>query len=142
MFSSSSDINFNPSVPLVLGFLFGLMTSIYASTILKSSNDTGVLYTYSHFQRFLIPGIFACVLSAILHGIGEYENGGYGNYRGSQRSDIGQGAYQLLGFVFSAAFGIGGGLLIGILYICINGNQFEDQYNDEVVYIPITTKQM
>ena len=80
MFSSSSDINFNPTVPLIMGYLFGFLTSLYCSRFMKNSNEAGVLYTYSHLQRFLIPGIVSCILSAILHGLGDWTNGSYGNY--------------------------------------------------------------
>ena len=142
MFSSSSDINFNPAVPLILGYAFGFLSSMNASNILKNSNDTGVLYTYSHLQRFVIPGIFSCVLSAIMHGVGEWTNGGYGDYIAEGRSATGQGAFQLLGLVISAVIGVGGGLIIGLLIRLVNKHRFEEQFNDSAVYTPIISQRV
>ena len=123
-----------------MGYLFGFLTSLYCSRFLKNSNEQGVIYTYSHPQRFLLPGIVSCILSAVLHGVGDWSNGSYGNYLLDGRSTIGQGAFQLVGLALSAGIGILAGAIIGALYRLINNHETDDQFNDSAVYVPMTTQ--
>ena len=128
-------------MPLVVGFVIGLLSSFNAAKILRSQNIDGVLFTYLHLQRFIIPGIFASFFSAILHGIGDWTNGGYTEYFAAGRTSTGQGAFQLVGIPLSIGIACGGGLIIGGLMRCINNFEYPDQFNDEAIYKPLNTYQ-
>ena len=108
---------------------------------MRSQNSDGVLFTYLHLQRFIIPGIFASFFSAILHGIAGWTNGGYTNYKDVGRDATGQGAFQLIGIPLSIGLAAVGGLLIGFLIRCINNFEYQDQFNDEAVYKPLNAYQ-
>lgn len=128
VFSSSSDLNFNSCVPLVMGYLFGFMSSLYSSSLHRKFNKDGITQTYSYMQSLLVPGLFSAVLAAILQAVGQTDNGLYvDNYftatnsgTGGSRSYIGQGGFQMLGLVVTAVFGLATGVMIGIMYKVIN----------------------
>lgn len=142
MFSSSSDVNFNPAVPLSAGFLMGFVSSIYSSGLLKRSNNEGVLFTYAHYQRFVTPAIGGAILVAILHGVAEYKNGSYDDYRPADRDATGHGAFQLVGIPLSIAFGAAAGAIVGLLYRIVNNYEHEDHFKDETVYKPLDDGQI
>jgi hypothetical protein len=128
-------LNLNPAVPLVVGSLVGFLSSLNSAALLRSINSQGVLFTYSTVQRFLLPGVFAGLLAAILHGVGEYFNGDFGSdYSHDGRSNVGQGAFQLLGIVLPAAFGVVAGIIVGFLMRIINNFDYFDQFNYQAVY--------
>jgi hypothetical protein len=138
VFSSSADLNFNPAVPLVVGSITGFLSSINHTNLLRASNNEGVLFTYSVVQRFLLPGILAGLLAAILHGVGEYINGGYeSSYTMEGRTKVGQGAFQLLGIVLPALFGAICGVIVGLVYRFVNNFDYFDQFNYKAVYLSI-----
>lgn len=138
MFSSSADLNFNPAVPLVVGSLVGFLASLNNSAQLRTTNKEGVLFTHSVLQRFLLPGVFAGLLAAILHGVGEYINGGYDSpYTHEGRSKTGQGAFQLLGIVLPALLGVACGVIVGVIYRFVNNFYSHNQFNYKAVFLSV-----
>lgn len=75
MFSSSSDVNWNPAVPLIVGYLIGLATSFRATKLHRRLNKNGVAYTYLHITRFLLPGLIAGIVVGVLQAVGGTQNG-------------------------------------------------------------------
>lgn len=71
-------------------------------------------------------------LSAIVFGIGQ------GNWNGNispvlivpARTNLSQGAFQLLGMAFSLGIGLLAGLFIGIFYKIFNRHDAKDQFED------------
>ena len=43
-----ADINFNPCVPLIVGYVVGFASSIYPSVMNRRLNKDGVIYKFSH----------------------------------------------------------------------------------------------
>lgn len=84
--------------------------------------------------RFLLPGAFSGILSAILAAIGQGDDGSYVYVRRFDYTPSIQAGYQMAGVGLAIAFGIGAGLVIGILYKIINRNEKEDQFNDYEIY--------
>ena len=119
----------------------GFISSIFSSGLIRKSNAEGVIYTYAHYQRFLTPGIGCCIVSAVLHGTGDWENGNYGNYRHAERSATGQGAFQLIAIPLSLAIAALGGVIVGVIYKIVNGYEENDQFKDEKVYKPLEVGQ-
>ena len=70
-------MNWNPSVPMIVGYILGMLSSNRAAKLHKINNRNGVIFAQPHYGRYLLPGITACVLVAILHGIGMTQNGQY-----------------------------------------------------------------
>lgn len=129
-----ADINFNPCVPLIVGYVVGFASSIYPSVMNRRLNKDGVIYTFSHVNRFFIPGFIACVVSAIVQGVDLTINGQHNLNRLGARTAIQQGGWQIVGFLITAGTAIIAGLIIGILYKIINKNTSADQFNDETTY--------
>lgn len=86
--------------------------------------------------RYLVPGLVAAILVAVLQATGTNKNGFYDNnyfVDQSPREDrdyIGQGAFQILAIVITGGIAALAGLIIGVLYRVINKNEEDDQYND------------
>lgn len=80
-----------------------------------------MIYSSPIVFRYLIPGLTAAILVAILQGIGQSANGTYAvNYMSGSRSQTGQGGIMLLGIVVTVAIAGLAGLIIGILYKIVN----------------------
>lgn len=112
----------------------GFICSIYHSKGLRSFNKSGVGTSLAYFFRYLVPGLFSGVLSAILAAIGQGDDGSYIYNRSFDLTPQGQGGHQMAGVGLSIAFGVGAGLIIGLLYKLINRNEREDQFNDYEIY--------
>lgn len=149
IFSSSSDVNWNPCVPLIVGFVVSLFTSFKASAVHRKTIKDGVKFSYLHITRFLVPGLVAAILVAVLHAVGDSNNGLYlDNYYTADdsssgvdgRSHVGQGAFMILGAIVTMAIAALAGVIIGILYLIVNRYDEPEQFNDNVVYsnIPAT----
>ena len=110
--------------------MIGFVSGIYNSGLLRRSNNEGVLFTYSHYQRFVIPAVGSAMLVAILHGVGEYKNGLYEIYRPEDRDQTQHGAFQLIGIPLSIGLGAGIGAIIGLFYKLINNYEHADQFSD------------
>lgn len=136
MYSSSSNLHENPSIPLSCGFLMAFVSTWRHSAALRRFNKTGVNSSIAYLDRFIFPGIFCGILSAILYAINQGNDGGYVLNRPSDRSNIGQGGMQLAGIGLSIAIGIVGGLLVGLMYKLLNRNSIQDQFNDGEIYRP------
>lgn len=120
----------NPAVPLASGFMMAFVSTWRHSAALRRFNKNGVSTSIAYVDRFVFPGIFCGLLSAILYAINQGNDGGYVLNRPSDRSNIGQGGMQLAGIGLSIAIGIVGGLLVGLMYKILNRNRFQDQFND------------
>lgn len=105
-----------------MGFAIGLLSTLLHSVQLRKFNETGVVSSLGSFGRYLIPGLFAGVLSAILSAVNQGNNGNYVLGRLSDRNHMGQGGYQMIGVAFSVAFGLAAGVLLGILFKLVNRN--------------------
>lgn len=96
-FSSSSDIGFNPAIPLTVGFVASLFSTLLNSSAHRNINNQGVLFSLSTVNRFLIPGILAAIVSGVLHGFGAQlsYNGTviYPEFKHPDRTTEVQGAY-------------------------------------------------
>ena len=130
IYSSSSDLHPNPAVPLGAGFIGGLISTCYQSGFLRNLNKNGVVVSLGHFDRYLIPGILSGILSAILYGINQGNDGNYVLHFPSDRTNIQQGGYQMVGVCLSLAIGIFAGIIIGVIFKVCNHHKFEDQFRD------------
>lgn len=70
-FSSSADVNWNPGAAMTIGSFAGFICSL-CHTPFKSwmNKEGGVLTSNSVVIQFIIPGLFACIFSAILQSTG------------------------------------------------------------------------
>lgn len=134
-----ADTNFNPCVPLIVGFVVSFASSIYSSAIHRKTNNNGVAFTYSHINRFFIPGVIACIVSAVVQAVDLSINGDHNTNRLNDRTPIQQGGWQIVGLLITAGTAILAGLIIGVLYKVINKNTSEDQFNDETTYYNVPT---
>jgi len=69
-FSSSSDLNKNPAIPLTIGFVTGLLLSLFNSLALLTMNFNGVITSLSTLHRFILPSFICAIISGVLHGVG------------------------------------------------------------------------
>jgi len=115
-YSSSSDLHPNPAIPLAVGYIFGLTSSIYHSVQLRRLNKNGVTVSLAHFDRFIIPGIFSGALSAVLFAINQGSNGNHIMNYPYNRTNIAQGGYQIAALCLSAAIGIFAGIIVGLIF--------------------------
>lgn len=114
----------------------GLICSLYQSAQLRKLNKDGVVVSLAHFDRYILPGIFCGILSAILYAINQGNDGGYIlNFRPDTKN-IGQGALQLAGIGLSIGIGLFAGLILGLLFKLINNHLFEDQFRDAEIFRP------
>ena len=112
----------NPTVPLTAGFIISLLTTLYHSVQLRKINANGVAVSLASYNRYLIPGVFCGVLSAIMTAVNQGNDGNYVLNRIGGRSHIGQGGYQMAGVGLALGFGTGAGLLLGLLFKILNRN--------------------
>jgi hypothetical protein len=69
VYSSSSDLQPNPAVPLTCGFVMSFAMTFYHAFAQKKWNDRSFSVSLSHLGRFAIPGIFCGSLSGVLQAI-------------------------------------------------------------------------
>ena len=85
--------------------------------------------------QFIVPGLFACVMSAILQAVGNSEIASisYSQNKKVSRSVNDQGAWQLMAipFCFGCAL-IAGGIIGFIMKLAHRPNQ-EEYFNDEKI---------
>lgn len=124
VYSSSSDLHANPGIPLSCGFILGLICSLYQAAQLRRLNRDGVVVSLAHFDRYIVPGIFCGVLSAILYAINQGNTGDYILKMGANTNNIGQGAMQLAGIGLSIGIGIFAGVIVGIIIKLVNSHKF------------------
>ena len=55
---------------MVVGYIIGILSSFQASKFHRINNRNGIFFAQPHHGRYLLPGATACILVAILHGIG------------------------------------------------------------------------
>lgn len=112
------------------------VSSFKATDLHRKSNLNGIGYTQVHITRYLLPGLVAAILVAILQATGTNKNGDYNNNyfvnQGTRddRSYVGQGAFHILAIVITVAIACLAGAIIGLLYKIINKNEVDDQFND------------
>jgi hypothetical protein len=124
----SFDTTFNPCVPLIVGYIVSFLSSIYPAQLNQKINKDGVLFTYPHVNRFLIPAFIASIVSAVVQACA------HPGRKLDARTAIMQGGWQIVGLLISAGIAIIGGLIIGIIYKILSWNTMEDQFNDEFTY--------
>lgn len=124
IYSSSSDLHPNPGVPLGVGFIGGMVSTLYQSVWLRRMNKNGVSSSLAHFDRYILPGILCGILSGILFGINQGNDGDYQLQWMPDRTNIQQGGYQLAGLALSIAIGIFAGIILGGVFKIINRNKF------------------
>lgn len=107
---------------------------MYAATFGRKINSNGVLFTFSHINRFFIPGLFGAIVSGVIQATSDSVNGSHPLNRLSSRTAIQQGGWQILGILITIGIALLAGLIIGLLYKIINRFGPEDQFNDEVTY--------
>lgn len=111
-------------------------------------NARGVVDSNSVVFHFLIPSFFACIFSAILSSFGQSAvtlsfnatNPSTGNTTQATfttaeniqpgRSDYQQGGFQIIGWLISVGIGSIGGIIIGLLYKCLNSHEINSDIND------------
>ena len=121
-------------MPLAAGFIGGLITTIYHSRQLRRLNKNGILTSLGHLDNYVLPGFLSGVLSAILHAIGQGTFGNFVRYIHPDRAYVGQGAFQLIGILLSIGIGLFAGVLLGLLFMCLNSFTRFDYFNDALVY--------
>ncbi len=139
VFSSSSDLLFNPALPLAIGTISGFFAVILHSI---SRRNMGVIDTYGTTITYMIPGIFACIVSAVVHASDPfgivYTEGAktvtYNVNRDTARTNFEQGGYQIAGGAISVGIAFVCGVIVGIFYRCLNKNKAQHQFIDESYY--------
>lgn len=129
-----ADTCYNPCVPLIVGYVVGFACSIYPASMNRKINTNGVLFTFSHINRFLIPAFISSIVSAIVQASDVSANGSHTANRLSGRTPIQQGGWQIVGILITLATAIIAGAIIGALVKLINNNREIDQFNDEFTY--------
>ncbi len=92
------------------------------------------MVSLSHIDNYVLPGFLSGVLSAILHAIGQGTFGNYVRHIADSRSYIGQGAFQLIGILLSIGIGLFAGILLGLMFLCMNKFNRDDVFNDAAIY--------
>jgi hypothetical protein len=110
----------------------GFLCTFLHSVQLRKLNQSGVRVSLAYLTRFLIPGIFSGILSAILVAINQGSNGPYKSP--FWRDPSSQGGMQMAGVGLSIATGIVGGLFVAFLYRSMNRNEAIDQFDDTELY--------
>lgn len=110
--------------------MVGFAASIYPAAVNRRFNKNGVVFTYAHIYRFLIPAFFGCVVSAIVQACDVSINGAHTTNRLGERTAIQQGGWQIIGFLITAGTALLAGLIVGVLIKIINKNDAHDQFND------------
>lgn len=70
-----ADINFNPCVPLIVGYAVGFICSLYPASLNRNVNKNGVVFSFATINRFLLPSVLACIVSAIIQACAVSANG-------------------------------------------------------------------
>ena len=99
----------------------------------RKINSEGVVDSNSAIFHFLLPSLFAAIFSAIMQAVaqtpasysGSTSSGtttvlSYNSLVQSGRSSTKQGGYQIVGWLLSIGIGAVAGVIIGLLYKCIN----------------------
>lgn len=123
-------------MPLGAGFVMGLISTLYQSAQLRRLNKNGVVVSLTHFDRYIVPGIFCGALSAILYAINQGSKGNYTLMFAPNYSNIGQGAMQMAGVGLSIAIGIFAGIILGLIFKLSNRHKAEDQFRDAEIFRP------
>ena len=97
-------------------------------------NKKGVIFSLAHLDHYVLPGFLAGCLGAILHAVGEGTFGNFTREIGHQRSYVGQGAFQLIGIALSIGIGLLAGVILGLISMCLNRNNMDEQFNDNAIY--------
>ena len=121
-------------MPLTAGFVGGLVTTLFHSRQLRRLNKNGILTSLGQIDNYILPGFLSGVLSAILHAIGQGTFGNFVRYIHPNRSYVGQGAFQLIGILLSIGIGTFAGLILGLLFMCLNNFLKNDYFNDALIY--------
>ena len=125
-------------MPLSIGFLSGFTGALFNSATHRRINFSGVAFSLSIVSR-LIPGcIVGSILSAILISLtGSGIDTSYYTFTKEElgRSNLGQGGFQMIGFLLSVVFGIAGAFITGVVMQCVSFSKAEDQFNDEAIFV-------
>lgn len=70
-FSSSTDVNYNPGGATAVGFSVGFLISYSQSRLKRKLNKLGVVDSNSAVFHFLVPSLFAALISGIEQGSGK-----------------------------------------------------------------------
>jgi hypothetical protein len=102
----------------------------------RKINSDGVVDSNSVIFQFMLPSLFAAVFSAIMQAIGKtaasYSGATltgptmvltYNNLVQPGRTSSQQAGFQIIGWLISIGIGAGAGLIIGLLYKCINDQE-------------------
>jgi len=102
----------------------------------RKINSDGVVDSNSVIFHFLLPSLFAAAFSAIMQAIGNtaasYSGATitgttsvltYNNLVQPGRTSSQQAGYQIIGWLISIGIGAGAGIIIGLLYRCINDQE-------------------
>jgi hypothetical protein len=131
-FSSSSDINFNPAVPIAVGSFVGFICSLGHTPFKSAMNKNGVRLSNDVFFQFIVPGIIASCISAVLQAVDEtvVDPVGYTAYRMAGRTAPDQAAWQLMGLAFSLGSAIITGVILGVIMRLIHRPVREEYFSD------------
>lgn len=89
----SFDTTFNPCAPLIVGFIVGFACSIYPATMNRKINEKGILFTYPHLNRFVVPAIISSIVAAIIQACADSLNGNFALNQLKNRTPIQQGGW-------------------------------------------------
>ena len=98
----------------------GFFASIYHSSHLRSLNKNGVVVSLGHLQRYILPGFFSGVVSAVLYAINQGNDGNHFMNFPAGRTNIIQGGYHIAGLSLWAGIGIYAGIIVCIILKLIN----------------------
>ena len=129
---------FNPGYPLAIGSLTGFFTAILHRFLIKKVNKKGVLDSIGILTAYLIPGLLAGIISAIVRAVGSQKNGSYQANINKNIDNYQEGLYQLAGVGLTLALGVGTSLILAFFYIFFN---YRDRYEQFTSYLHIEIKE-
>lgn len=125
----------NPTVPLTVGFIVGIICTINHAVRLRNANKNGVTFSLGVINRLIIPGVLAGILSSILVAVNQGSVGNYVKENAAGRSPSGQAGFQLIGLLLTIGIALVASLVIGVLVKLINKHDVYQQFNDNELFV-------
>jgi hypothetical protein len=125
---------------LGVGTITGFLSVVLIHYLKHRVNKSGVIDTHGTIFAFMIPGVLASIISAVVQATNPpsiifftssttqiiYETN-----RSGERNNIQQGGFQIVGMLISIGIAIVAGISSGIFMRIFNKNQPENQFIDE-----------
>lgn len=116
---------------MLIGFISGILATVLNSKK-RWLNSEGVNDSLGSSITFLIPSFLGGIYSSILFATNAYGPTNTTSYvqQDPNRSNFGQGGFQLIGIVITVGIAVAAGLLIGLLSKILKSSEHKDLFND------------